>query len=64
MIDIYGFAAAVGIGFLSGCALVGGYIILRWGWVGIGILWSNRGLLDIQVQAEVEETTRMKGGRF
>lgn len=64
MIDIYGFAAAVGIGFLSACAFVGAYIWLRWGVCGIQCLWSHRELLDIRVEAEVEETTRTKGGRF
>lgn len=50
----------VGFAFLMPCVLVGAYIILRWGFVGVSIIWSQREKLDEHVRAEVAEITRRR----
>lgn len=38
--------------FLLSCALVGAYILLRWGWAGVSIIWSKRIEFDRRVERE------------
>lgn len=51
-------ASFVGSLFIGYCAVVGAYIILRWGFCGCAIVWRMRERMDEAVRNEVEATVK------
>ena len=44
-----------GFCFLTVCTLVGAWVVLRWGWVGIMLLWQKGPEFDAVTEAEALE---------
>jgi len=61
MTDFLGVIQLIGFVFALSCLLVGMYVVLRWGFCGVSILFSRRDSLDKVVLDEVEKTWRLRG---
>jgi hypothetical protein len=53
--DVVGFLSYIGFMFLAYCAVVGFYITVRWGTVGVTALWRFRRVLDETVKEDFRE---------
>lgn len=42
--------------FLSACVGVGAWVILRWGWCGVALLWQKRYYFDNAVRGNAKST--------
>lgn len=46
----------LGGSFVTYCAVVGAWIVLRWGTTGVSLIWRKRRELDVSVKEDVEWT--------
>jgi hypothetical protein len=54
------FASFVGSALLLIFSVVGAYVTLRWGCVGISLLWRVREFLDEETEAELKQVVGMR----
>lgn len=60
MTDFLGVIQFIGFTFAIVCLLVGMYVVLRWGFCGVVVLFGRRGAFDREVLEEVEKTWRLR----
>jgi hypothetical protein len=53
----------IGSFFILGCAVIGAFILLRWGVTGVALLWSKRREIDLAVRDDLELTFPRRGWR-
>lgn len=56
--DWLAFLSYVGGLFIGACALLGAYVVLRWGFAGVRHLWRQREYIDSIVREDYETERR------
>ena len=60
--NILGICQFVGALFILSCSLVGAYVILRWGFTGVEIIWKKREVISVSTRKDAIELWREAEG--